>query len=716
MTSEIDPNYEYDAPQFVDFSEGLQQHDPDVDKWFDHKMGDEGGVLTQEAEDRGTEEVFDEPRDTINNSVDSSEITKQEPSSQNESEQEKISVVEETKETVPQKQVPKNVVTSWAEWKSKTATAVVKETKKQENNSHSQVKRKREKKEPERRSVRLRTLSACSTSSTCSSTSSYSDGYPAAKKVPKIKPQLTLTVPTTPNVLRRAPQTKVAAVQAQKDREATELEIIAQKQKEMQEKLKQSKVSMKKALAGQSYMPCRSAVDNLTHPQEFHFATDERLGPSTQTTHTTEEKEKNFPGSLRQHPPSPVFKNRKPTRPVPFKMTESRKRKEPDNDDENQSGHYQSMAQKVYQWQKKTPERFRVKSLQEQNQGPQHASTDKAPQKLTAPKTPNLKARERKRPLPSDCVSREEQEKMQEAEMKSYKFKATELNRKIFECNGTLGVYMEPKKPLTEAEPFHFHSEERAEVHKTKEQVHGEDEYPKQIKAQPFPDFSNVFKPELPHRSTHSQPFSFDQRDKELKQKKEETIKSIILEEEKKASEFQAQPLPSFPAPALPSSTKCLTEPVPFNLSTENRGAVKAEKWGQKLQQEIEGERMKRVFKARSTNVIYNAPFVPDKSTAKPNTKIEEFSMNSEKRAKEREIYEMHKTERELEEEAMRKQLEKEREEEERMNLKNLRRQLVHKPNPIRKYRALEIKQSDRELTNPKSPEWQSKKRRKLRV
>lgn len=30
----IDPNYEYDAPQFVDFSEGLQQLDPDADKWF----------------------------------------------------------------------------------------------------------------------------------------------------------------------------------------------------------------------------------------------------------------------------------------------------------------------------------------------------------------------------------------------------------------------------------------------------------------------------------------------------------------------------------------------------------------------------------------------------------------------------------------------------------------------------------------------------------
>ena len=125
---------------------------------------------------------------------------------------------------------------------------------------------------------------------------------------------------------------------------------------------------------------------------------------------------------------------------------------------------------------------------------------------------------------------------------------------------------------------------------------------------------------------------------------------------------------------------------------------------------------MKRVFKARPTNVLYNAPFVPDKSTSKPSTKIEEISMNCDKRAKEREVYEIHKTERELEEEEARRQLEKEREEEEKIYIRNLRKQLVHKPNPIRKYRALEIKQSEKELTDPHSPEWQSKKRRKLRV
>ena len=104
---------------------------------------------------------------------------------------------------------------------------------------------------------------------------------------------------------RRSARTKTAIVCAQKDREETELEIIAQKQKEMAGMLKQNKASLRKALAGQSYVPCRSAGDNLTHPQEFHFATDKRLGPIN-NAQCNEETEKNFVGSLRQHPPSPV--------------------------------------------------------------------------------------------------------------------------------------------------------------------------------------------------------------------------------------------------------------------------------------------------------------------------------------------------------------------------------------------------------------------------
>jgi len=110
-----------------------------------------------------------------------------------------------------------------------------------------------------------------------------------------------------PSISRRAPQSKIAANQGQKTKEQNELQVIAQKQKETMEKLRQNKKFMKKALAGQSYMPCRSAVDNLTHPQEFHFATDDRLGPSASNTHASAtENGKSFVGTLRQHPPSPV--------------------------------------------------------------------------------------------------------------------------------------------------------------------------------------------------------------------------------------------------------------------------------------------------------------------------------------------------------------------------------------------------------------------------
>lgn len=114
--------------------------------------------------------------------------------------------------------------------------------------------------------------------------------------------------------------------------------------------------------------------------------------------------------------------------------------------------------------------------------------------------------------------------------------------------------------------------------------------------------------------------------------------------------------------------------------------------------------------------MLYSAPFVPDKSIVKPNTQFEEFAMNCDKRAKEREVYEMHKEQREQEEEEARKELERIKEDEEKVYIRELRKQLVHKPNPIRKYRAVEIKHSDKELTDPRSPEWQSKKRKKLRV
>ena len=84
--------------------------------------------------------MFGESGETINNNVVPSQIPKKETSLQNESEPEKISTIEKTNEPAPPKKVPKNIVTSWADWVSKTA-ATVKETKKQENMQETQDKR-----------------------------------------------------------------------------------------------------------------------------------------------------------------------------------------------------------------------------------------------------------------------------------------------------------------------------------------------------------------------------------------------------------------------------------------------------------------------------------------------------------------------------------------------------------------------------------------------
>jgi hypothetical protein len=79
-----------------------------------------------------------------------------------------------------------------------------------------------------------------------------------------------------------------------------------------------------------------------------------------------------------------------------------------------------SMAQQCYSFQNTTPLRFHTKHTKEQNSGPPPAlsDTNKNASKLTCPKTPNLLSMTRKRPLPDDCLSREQQEEKEAEEMK----------------------------------------------------------------------------------------------------------------------------------------------------------------------------------------------------------------------------------------------------------------------------------------------------------
>jgi len=125
MDAFVDPSYEYDAPMFVDFSEGTEQLDPEADKWFDAKGADDGGVLIEEEP---SDQESNEPTDPVNNMA--SEIPKEGtqktfPQTEEEPENENPLANEKSaKESPPKKQVPKNIVTSWSDWVAKTTTSV----------------------------------------------------------------------------------------------------------------------------------------------------------------------------------------------------------------------------------------------------------------------------------------------------------------------------------------------------------------------------------------------------------------------------------------------------------------------------------------------------------------------------------------------------------------------------------------------------------------
>ena len=69
------------------------------------------------------------------------------------------------------------------------------------------------------------------------------------------------------------------------------------------------------------------------------------------------------------------------------------------------------------------------------------------------------------------------------------------------------------------------------------------------VKARPMPHFGvPVLMPVASKKSTRFQPFSFEDRDQDLKRRKEERIREI-LEQERAEREFKANPLPDLTKP-----------------------------------------------------------------------------------------------------------------------------------------------------------------------
>ncbi|KAJ2082342.1 Protein tpx2 [Coemansia sp. RSA 988] len=222
------------------------------------------------------------------------------------------------------------------------------------------------------------------------------------------------------------------------------------------------------------------------------------------------------------------------------------------------------------------------------------------------------------------------------------------------------------------------------------------------------PSFTHL----LPPKPTVPQPFTFRSdaaAEKHLQRLREEIAK--IHAEQEAMRQFRANPLPEFPTPKKPKRQQSLLHTSPFDLRTDSRGESYQRKLKARLE-ELERRQYERMqFKAQPIPLSIDQPFVPHPSTI-PLTAIEEILLRTELRSEERRAYDEDRTERERirEEVLARKHLEEERREME--EIKRLRKILVHKAQPVRHYKALEITPSDRVLTVPKTPKWHVRTRK----
>ncbi|XP_061697081.1 targeting protein for Xklp2 [Syngnathoides biaculeatus] len=408
---------------------------------------------------------------------------------------------------------------------------------------------------------------------------------------------------------------------------------------------------------------------------------------------------------------------------------------------------YVPVAEHIMQLQKRTPERFHQLSLQERAKGPPKAKAQRL--RLTRPQSPKFASRLRSRPTTVKSSAQLEAEK-EEIELKKSNFKAQELNKKILERGETL------KKPVvkesTAQEAFTMHIEKRLQEREaTKPQDEARptfkaQELPKKIldgvvgvpgkrvkqptvahspaftlpkkvridvtteevkppsliKHTPVPQFGIPFQPMLQEkRRTEVCPFSFEQREQEKRKLKE------IQERKEKEDEvpaFKAQLLPHFDRVNLPEKKKVEpTKPEPFRLLVDERGTAKSDRLEQLMKEEHKKMKEVATFKARPNKVTQKEPFQPKKEE-RAAVVVESFELATERRARIRDVFQQQLCEKEAASALMEEQYRREQEEKEKMDIAELRQQQVHKAQPIRHYKTVEVKKSEVPLTIPKSP------------
>lgn len=395
----------------------------------------------------------------------------------------------------------------------------------------------------------------------------------------------------------------------------------------------------------------------------------------------------------------------------------------------NSTRKFMSLAEQVQHFHKDTPDRFRSKP-----KTLQYRPESIVPRQSCIPKTPNLTTKYRSRPV--HFPNEKEREEMELEEIKKHQIKAYPLNEKILKgpCLNLKTVI--EKKPKTVPEPFQLTEVKKKEVPQPEVFT---------FKAQPVPSSilkhpvgippKKVLKPTTPHtphmkipmrfrveakqgsisdqstcselmsppRNTKVQPFSFDERMKEMLRRKEETIRKIIDEEKKSFNSFKAHPVPSYRGKLNKSVQQEKevhhVEPKPFNLTQP------------KERKPVEEPKPIRTtpFKAQPATVVHKKPFVPKLPKHELATP-EEFHLNTEKRALERQKFDEMIKKREEEHAELLKKRQEEEERLERIQYLEDRKKAEFKATPVPRHKTFEIHGADpSKLTMPHSPLFSNK-------
>eukprot|EP01039_Chlorochromonas_danica_P004620 gene4620-5063_t len=398
----------------------------------------------------------------------------------------------------------------------------------------------------------------------------------AASQSPRLTTK-SLTLPSSPqfNIDKRMKSSSRASMHqlSSEDLLLAKLEEERNNEKKKIAKAQQMYSRLKaKGFQSKAASSSHQTVKKLTIPKAPKSALTGRLGakvPSVLKRSPQKKEEKVATTSPRPHL----------TIPVPFQFATDSRMKSTAAIDRSSSLTAGELAQKFFQ----DPRSHYV---------PEHAA-----KKLTEAHSPVLKTKQRcmsaskERPL-----SYEERIEQEMQEIMRHSFKAREIDRRIFESNGELGVPKVEAKPLTVPQEFHLQLEIRAAELKDKKPATEEEPSAQSFKALPLPDFIREpsrqaptprlnFQPTIPvspklhggERASSAPARRQRPHHKEVEQKKQEEAEAW----RKCTKDFQK-----------------LTTPEEFHLHTSERGANYQQMMQEYLRQEEEMERERAKVKA----------------------------------------------------------------------------------------------------------------------